>query len=347
MTNPAAPTARPRILSGMQPTADSLHLGNYVGALRQWVNLQDDFDALYFVADLHSLTVNPDPSVLRDRTRRTAAQYLAAGVDPAKSILFVQSHVPEHAQLGWLLQCQTGFGEAARMTQFKDKSAKNDASATVGLFAYPMLMAADILLYDSALVPVGEDQRQHLELTRDLAERLNSRFGAGTAVIPEPHIIKGGAKVQDLQHPELKMSKSASGDKGIVWLLDPPSKAAKAIKSAVTDADPEYRVFYDPKEKPGVSNLLSIFSAVSGRGIDEIAAEYTGRGYGYLKKDLADATVEFLTPFQEKATTYLADPAQLDAILADGAARAEAIAKPVLRRIYERVGLLPLAAGAA
>jgi len=333
---------RKRILSGMQPTADSLHLGNYVGALRQWVALQDDFDALYFVADLHSLTVNPDPATLRERTRRTVAQYLAAGVDPARSILFVQSHVPEHAQFGWLLQCQTGFGEAARMTQFKDKSAKNDASATVGLFAYPMLMAADILLYDSALVPVGEDQRQHLELSRDLAERLNSRFGAGTAVVPEPYIVKGGAKVQDLQHPEMKMSKSASGDKGIVWLLDPPSKAAKAIKAAVTDADPEYRVYYDAQEKPGISNLLSIFSAVTDRPIDEIAAKYTGRGYGYLKKDLADATVEFLTPFQTKATEYLADPAQLDAIMADGAARAHALAEPVLKRIFDRVGLLPL-----
>jgi len=336
------PANRPRILSGMQPTADSLHLGNYVGALRQWVDLQNDFDALYFVADLHSLTVNPDPAALRERTRRTAAQYLAAGVDPERSILFVQSHVPEHAQLGWLLQCQTGFGEASRMTQFKDKSAKNDTSATVGLFAYPMLMAADILLYDSALVPVGEDQRQHVELTRDLAERLNSRFGAGTAVVPQPHIIKAGAKVQDLQHPELKMSKSASGDKGIIWLLDPPSAAAKAIKSAVTDADPTYAVHYDVAAKPGVSNLLSIFAAVTGRAIDDIAAEYTGRGYGYLKKDLADATVEFLAPFQEKATMYLADPAQLDAILADGAARAQAIAAPVLKRIYDRVGLLPL-----
>ena len=332
-------TNRPRILSGMQPTADSLHLGNYVGALRQWVDLQNDFDALYFVADLHSLTVNPDPATLRERTRRTAAQYLAAGVDPERSILFVQSQVPEHAQFGWLLQCQTGFGEASRMTQFKDKSAKNEA-ATVGLFAYPMLMAADILLYDTALVPVGEDQRQHLELTRDLAERLNSRYGADTVVVPKPHIIKAGAKVQDLQHPELKMSKSASGDKGIVWLLDPPAKAAKSIKAAVTDADPTYAVYYDVAEKPGISNLLSIFSAVTGRDIDSIAEEYTGRGYGYLKKDLADATVEFLTPFQEKATMYLSDPAQLDAILAYGAARAHAIAEPVLNRIYQKVGLL-------
>ena len=333
-----------RILSGMQPTADSLHLGNFVGALRQWVALQDKFEAVYFVADLHALTVAPDPAELRERTRRTAAQYLAAGVDPARSILFVQSHIPQPVQLGWLLQCLAGFGEASRMTQFKDKSAKNAAGANVGLFAYPMLMAADILIFDSALVPVGEDQRQHLELTRDLAERLNSRYGAGTAVVPEPHIIKAGAKIQDLQHPERKMSKSSSGDKGIVWLLDDPAKAVKAIKSAVTDTDPAYVVEYDPVKKPGVSNLLSIFSAVTDRDIPDIAAEYTGRGYGYLKKDLAEAMHEFLTPFAARAQLYLDDPAGLDAILADGAARAAAIAEPVVSRIFDRAGILRPAA---
>ena len=337
---------RPRILSGMQPTDGSLHLGNYIGALRQWVALQDDFDALYFVADLHSLTVNPDPALLRERTRRTAAQYLAAGVDPEQSILFVQSHVQEHAELGWLLQCQTGFGEASRMTQFKDKSAKQGTEGTtVGLFAYPMLMAADILLYDSALVPVGEDQRQHLELTRDLAERLNARFGAGTAVVPDAHIVKGGAKIQDLQNPSAKMSKSTSGGKGVVWLLEDPKKAAKAIKGAVTDADESYGVRYDLVEKPGISNLLTIFSAVTGREVDDIAAEYDGRGYGFLKVDLAEAVVAFLVPFQERAATYLADPAQLDKVLADGAARARAIARPVLDRVYDRLGLLPVARG--
>jgi tryptophanyl-tRNA synthetase len=339
----AAPSRhRSRILSGMQPTDGSLHLGNYIGALRQWVALQDDFDALYFVADLHSLTVNPDPAALRERTRATAAQYLAAGVDPERSILFVQSHVPEHAELGWLLQCQTGFGEASRMTQFKDKSSKQGTEGTtVGLFAYPMLMAADILLYDSALVPVGEDQRQHLELTRDLAERLNARFGAGTAVVPDAHIVKGGAKIQDLQNPLAKMSKSNSGGKGVVWLLEDPKKAAKAIKGAVTDADETYGVRFDPEGKPGISNLLTIFSAVTGREVDEIAAEYDGRGYGHLKVDLADAVVAFLTPFQERARTYLADPAQLDKVLADGAERARQIARPVLDRVYDRFGLLP------
>ncbi|MCL1801113.1 MAG: tryptophan--tRNA ligase [Promicromonosporaceae bacterium] len=324
----------------MQPTNESLHLGNYIGALRQWVKLQDDFEALYFIADLHALTVNPDPALLRDRTRRTAAQYLAAGVDPGRSILFVQSQVPEHTELGWLMQCITGFGEASRMTQFKDKSAKNSSGATAGLFAYPMLQAADILLYDSDLVPVGEDQRQHLELTRDLAERLNSRYGPGTAVVPEAHIVKGGAKVLDLQHPELKMSKSVGG-KGIIWLLDDPKVAAKAIKSAVTDADPDYVVVHDAEKKPGITNLLNIFEAVSGRPADEIAAEYTGRGYGYLKKDLADAVVSFLEPVQQRAQLYLDDPAGLDDVLADGARRAKAIAEPVLERIYDRVGLLP------
>ena len=329
-----------RILSGMQPTNDSLHLGNYIGAARQWVEMQQNCDALFFIADLHALTVNPDPDLLRERTRRTAAQYLAAGIDPEKSILFVQSQVPQHTELAWLLQCQTGFGEASRMTQFKDKAAKSSSGATVGLFAYPMLMAADILLYDSAYVPVGEDQRQHLELARDLAERLNSRFGAGTAVVPEPYIVKQSAKIQDLQNPESKMSKSSPGGKGTVWLLEPPKVAIKAIKGAVTDADPDYGVYYDPEKKPGISNLLTIFSAVTGREISELADEYTGRGYGYLKVDLANAVADFLTPFQQRAQMYLADPAQLDAILVAGAERARALAEPTLARIYDRFGLL-------
>jgi tryptophanyl-tRNA synthetase len=338
----STPTPR-RILSGMQPTDGSLHLGNYIGALRQWVALQEDFDALYFVADLHALTVNPDPAALRERTRATAAQFIAAGVDPARSILFVQSHVPEHAELGWLMQCQTGFGEASRMTQFKDKSAKQAAeAASVGLFAYPMLMAADILLYDSALVPVGEDQRQHLELTRNLAERMNARYGAQTVVVPGAHILKAGARIQDLQDPGAKMSKSSSGGKGVIWLLEDPKQAAKAIKSAVTDADEAYGVRFDPKGKPGISNLLTIFEAVTGRDMASIAAEYDGRGYGYLKADLADAVVAFLEPVQARAAEYLADPAELDRVLADGAARARAIAQGVLARVYDRFGLLPL-----
>ncbi len=330
----------PRIFSGMQPTSDSLHLGNYLGALTQWVALQDSYDPIYCVVDLHALTVAPDPAVLRERTRRTAAQYLAAGVDPQRSILFVQSHVAQHAELAWLLSCQTGFGEAGRMTQFKDKSSKYGAEGTtVGLFTYPILMAADILLYDTALVPVGEDQRQHLELTRDLAQRLNSRFGEGTAVVPEAHIVKATAKIYDLQDPTSKMSKSSSSPNGIIELLDPPKTVAKRIRSAVTDAGSEIR--YDRENQPGIANLLSIYSALTGREIDAIVADYAGKGYGHLKVDLADVVVEFLTPFQERVNHYLSDPAQLDAVLADGADKAAEIAAPVLRRIADRFGLLP------
>jgi tryptophanyl-tRNA synthetase len=342
VTPGAATQPRPRILSGMQPTDTSLHLGNYLGALTQWVALQEEHDALYCVVDLHALTVNPDPVALRERTRATAAQYLAGGVDPARSTLFVQSHVPEHTELAWLLSCQTGFGEASRMTQFKDKSARQGTEGTtVGLFTYPVLMAADILVYDARLVPVGEDQRQHLELTRDLAERLNGRFGPGTAVVPDPYIVTATAKIQDLQNPAAKMSKSNAGGKGVVWLLEEPKKAAKAIKSAVTDADESYGVFFDREKKPGISNLLTIFAAVTGRAVDDIAAEYDGRGYGYLKVDLADAVVAFLEPFQERANTYLADPAQLDKVLDDGAARAREIAGGVRDRFFDRFGLLP------
>ncbi len=328
-----------RIFSGMQPTSDSLHLGNYLGALTQWVALQDGNEAIYCVVDLHALTVGPDPAVLRERTRRTAAQYLAAGVDPERSTLFVQSHVAEHAELAWILSCHTGFGEASRMTQFKDKSAKQGAEGTtVGLFTYPVLMAADILLYDTAKVPVGEDQRQHLELTRDLAQRLNSRFGAGTFVVPEPHIVKETAKIYDLQDPTAKMSKSAGSPNGLIELLDNPKTIAKRIRSAVTDAGREIR--YDPEHKAGVSNLLTIFSALSGRGIAELEADFDGKGYGDLKVALADLVVEWVTPFQARVHEYLDDPAALDAVLAAGAEKAREIAAPTLDRVYERSGLL-------
>ena len=340
-TQPAtSPTAGGRIFSGMQPTSDSLQLGNYLGALTQWVALQDSHDAIYCVVDLHALTVGPDPKVLRERTRRTAAQYLAAGVDPARSILFVQSHVPEHAELAWILSCLTGFGEAGRMTQFKDKSAKQGSEGTtVGLFTYPVLMAADILLYDTALVPVGEDQRQHLELSRDLAQRLNSRFGPGTVVVPEPYIVSATAKIYDLQDPTSKMSKSAESPNGLIELLDDPKVVAKRIRSAVTDAEREIR--YDPATKPGVSNLLTIFSALSGRAIPSLEADYAGKGYGDLKKDLADVVVDFLTPFQERVSHYMSDPSALDDVLAEGAERARALATPTLERVYDRSGLLP------
>ncbi|MBD7997059.1 tryptophan--tRNA ligase [Oerskovia gallyi] len=340
MVNEVPGVRRPRIFSGMQPTEDSLQLGNYIGALSQWVALQESYDAIYCVVDMHALTVNPEPEKLRERTRRTAAQYLAGGVDPDGSTLFVQSHVPEHAELAWVLSCQTGFGEAGRMTQFKDKSAKQGTDGTtVGLFTYPVLMAADILLYDAALVPVGEDQRQHLELARNLAERLNSRFGEDTAVVPEPHIVKAVAKIYDLQEPTAKMSKSSSGGKGVVWLLEDPKVAAKRIRSAATDSENEIR--YDPVAKPGISNLLTIFSALTSRPVADIAADYEGKGYGHLKVALAEVVVDFLTPFQARANEYLSDPAELDAVLARGAERARGLAQATLDRIYDRVGLLP------
>jgi len=338
MPMPSTPR-RPRIFSGMQPTSDSLHLGNYLGALTSWVALQDDYDAIYCVVDLHALTVGPDPAALRARTRRTAAQYLAAGVDPTRSVLFAQSHVAEHAELAWVLSCHLGFGEASRMTQFKDKSAKVGAEGTnVGLFTYPVLMAADILLYDTALVPVGEDQRQHLEITRDLAQRMNSRFGR-TFVVPEPHIVKQTAKIYDLQDPTAKMSKSSSSPNGLIELLDDPKVTARRIRSAVTDAEREIR--FDPAAKPGISNLLTIHSALSGRSVDDLVAHFEDKGYGDLKGELADVVVDFLTPFQARVHEYLDSPGLLDDILADGAERARAIAGPTLARVYDTIGLLP------
>src|SRR3954452_19288260 len=328
-----------RIFSGMQPTSDSLQLGNYLGALTQWVALQEEHDAVYCVVDLHALTVSPDPAVLRDRTRRTAAQYLAAGVDPDRSILFVQSHVPEHAELAWLLSCHTAFGEANRMTQFKDKSGKHGTEGTtVGLFTYPVLMAADILLYDADQVPVGEDQRQHLELTRDLAQRFNSRYGP-TFVVPEPFIVKASAKIHDLQEPTAKMSKSSPSQSGVIDLLEDPKVIAKRIRSAVTDTGREIR--FDEAQKPGVSNLLRIHSALTGRSVAELENDYEGRGYGDLKKDVAEVVVETATPYRDRTLALMDDPAELDRILADGAARAREVAGATLARVYDHVGFLP------
>lgn len=335
---------RPRILSGMQPSNDSLSLGNYIGALTQWVALQDSYDTLYMMADLHALTVNPDPAKLRERTRNTLAQYLAGGVDPDRSTLFVQSHVPQHTELAWVLSCQTGFGEMNRMTQFKDKSQKQGTEGTtVGLFTYPVLMAADILLYNAALVPVGEDQRQHLEITRDLADRMNSRFGEDTFVVPQGHIVKSVAKIYDLQDPTAKMSKS-HGPKGTIWLMDDPKVTAKKIRSAVTDAGAE--IVFDPENKPGVSNLLTIYSVMVNKTIAELEAEYADKQYGHLKVDLTEVVTDFLTDFQTKVNGYLADPAELDAILASGAAKARDIAAETLERVYSRVGLLAPKQGA-
>jgi len=331
---------RPRVLSGIQPTADSFHLGNYLGALRQWIALQDDHDAFYFVPNMHAITAPHDPVALRERTRRAVAQLLALGLDPARCTLFVQSQVPEHAELTWVLSCITGFGEASRMTQFKDKAAKQGTDrATVGLFTYPMLMAADILLYQADRVPVGEDQRQHLELTRDLAQRFNTRFGAGTFTVPEPFIPEGIGKIFDLQDPSAKMSKSSSSPAGIVDLLDDPKVSAKKIRSAVTDAEREIR--YDLEHKPGVSNLLTIYAALANRKIAELEADYAGKGYGDLKKDLAEVVGDFVAPLREKVTAYLDDRAELDRILADGATRARDVAGETLRTVYDRIGFLP------
>jgi tryptophanyl-tRNA synthetase len=334
-----AHATRLRVLSGIQPTADSFHLGNYLGALRQWVKLQDTHETFYCVVDLHAITVEQDPKVLRDRTRRSAAQLLALGVDPERSALFVQSHVPEHAQLGWVLECQTGFGEASRMTQFKDKASKQGTDrASVGLFTYPVLQAADILLYQANAVPVGEDQRQHLELSRNLAQRFNNRFGK-TFTVPEPHIVKDTAKIYDLQDPTSKMSKSSSVANGLIELLDDPKRSAKKIRSAVTDTGRE--VVFDEENKAGVANLLTIYSALAERSISELEAAYVGKGYGDLKKDLAEVLVEFVTPFQDRVKSYMDDVAELDKVLALGAERAREVASRTLAQVYERVGFLP------
>ena len=334
----AVPSARPRVLSGIQPTADSFHFGNYLGALRQWVALQDDYEPFFFIADLHAITLEQDPKLLRERVRRAAAQLLAMGIDPERSAVFVQSQVPEHTQLGWVLQCLTGFGEARRMTQFKDKSAKGgEGAASVGLFTYPILQAADILLYRPQYVPVGEDQRQHLELTRDLAQRFNHRYKK-TFRLPEPYILEQTAKITDLQDPTAKMSKSASSPGGIVEMLDDPLVSAKKIRSAVTDSDSVVR--FDEQEKPGVSNLLTIFSALTGTSVPDLEKAYDGKGYGDLKKDLAEVVVEFVTPFRDRTLELLEDGPQLDAILRDGAEKAGAVARRTLADVYERVGFV-------
>ncbi|AWZ04841.1 MULTISPECIES: tryptophan--tRNA ligase [unclassified Streptomyces] len=330
---------RPRALSGIQPTSGSFHLGNYLGAIRQYVALQETHDAFYMVVDLHAITMPQDPKDLRANTRLSAAQLLAAGLDPERCTLFIQSHVPEHAQLGWVMNCITGFGEASRMTQFKDKSAKGGANnATVGLFTYPILQVADILLYQANAVPVGEDQRQHIELTRDLAERFNQRFGK-TFTLPAAHIVKEVAKIYDLQDPAIKMSKSASSPKGLINLLDEPKATEKKIKSAVTDTEAEVR--FDAEKKPGVSNLLTIYSTLTGESIPALEAAYEGKGYGALKTDLAGVMVDFVTPFKQRTQEYLDDPETLDSLLAKGAEKARAVAAETLAQAYDHLGFLP------
>jgi tryptophanyl-tRNA synthetase len=326
----------PRVLSGIQPTADSFHLGNYLGALQSWVALQDDHDAFYCIVDQHAITVEHDPATLRRRTLVAVAQLLAAGLDPDRCTLFVQSQVPEHAQLAWVLSCLTGFGEASRMTQFKDKSAKGGTErATVGLFTYPILQAADILLYQADRVPVGEDQRQHLELTRTLAQRFNSRFG-DTFAVPQPAIVTGAAKILDLQDPTAKMSKSASAPGGVLDLLDEPRVNVKKIKSAVTDTD---RVVHaDPVDKPGVTNLMTILAALTGSSLSDVEAEFAGRGYGDLKARLGEVFVATFAPFRDRTMELLDQPEHLGGILAEGAERAHKVAGETLHAVYERVG---------
>ncbi|MGH3473559.1 MAG: tryptophan--tRNA ligase [Aeromicrobium sp.] len=332
-------TQRQRVLSGAQPTADSYHLGNYFGAFKQWVALQDEFEAFYFIPDLHAITVEYDPAQLRERTYIAAAQLLASGVDPERSALFVQSHVPEHAQLAWVLGGVTGFGEAGRMTQFKDKTVTSGRdAASVGLFTYPVLMAADILIYQADKVPVGEDQRQHIELTRNLAQRFNHRFGE-TFTVPEPYIVKATAKIYDLQDPTAKMSGSATSYSGVVNLTDDPKKAAKKIRSAVTDSGTDVR--FDPVEKPGVSNLLLIYSALTDRPTADIESEFEGQQYGHFKVALGDLVADFVDAFGSRTRELLDDKAELDRVLADGAAKARQVASTTLATVYDRSGFVP------
>jgi tryptophanyl-tRNA synthetase len=341
MTTPSRPgtgASRPRVLSGIQPTADSFHLGNYLGAVRQWVALQDTHDAFYCVVDLHALTVPQDPALLRRRTRIAAAQLFAAGLDPQRCTVFVQSHVPEHTELAWVLSCLTGFGEASRMTQFKDKSARGGVEqASVGLFTYPVLQAADILLYQADQVPVGEDQRQHLELTRDLAQRFNHRYGK-VFTVPGPYILADVAKINDLQDPTVKMSKSASSPQGIVDVLDDPGAIRKKIARAVTDTGSEVRA--DEAAKPGITNLLRIYSALARVPMAEVEARYAGAGYGTFKKELAELVVTEFAAVRERTEKMLADEAELDRLLAEGAGRAGQVARQTMTLAKEHVGLL-------
>ena len=331
------PTSRPVVLSGIQPSGE-LTLGNYIGALKHWVNLQASRDCLFALVDMHAITTRQDPAALRARCHEFLCLYLAAGVDPDNATLFVQSHVPQHAQLAWLLNCHTSMGELNRMTQFKDKSAKNVDNVNAGLFDYPVLMAADILLYQADEVPVGNDQKQHLELARNLAERFNHRAGQDVFTVPEPFIPEVGARVMSLGDPLAKMSKSDDVEANVIKLLDPPKKVFKKLKRAVTDSDGEVR--FDLEAKPGVSNLLSIFSAVTDRPIADLEADYAGAGYGALKGDLADAVVAFLEPLQARYAEFAEDRAGLDAILARGAAAARERAQPTLDAAYGATGFL-------
>ena len=330
--------SKKRVLSGIQPTSDSFHLGNYLGAVKQWVELQDSHDTFYCIVDLHALTVETDPALLRQRTLASAAQLLALGISPEKSTLFVQSQVPQHNQLGWIMECMAGFGEASRMTQFKDKSAKAGSdSARVGLFTYPMLQAADILLYQADLVPVGEDQRQHIELTRDLAGRFNTRYGQ-TFQLPEAYILKAGAKINDIQDPTSKMSKSSGSSAGVIEIMDTPEANLKKIKSAITDAGRE--VTFDQTEKPGISNLLTIHSSLSGTSIADLEKEFEGKGYGDFKSSVAEVVVEYLRPIRQRALDLLSDEKHLIDILHSGSSKAREVAGATLDATYKGLGVV-------
>ena len=324
------------LLSGIQPSGN-LHLGNYLGAVKNWAALPDEFNCFYFMADLHTLTVRQNPAELRRRSTTQLAQYIACGLDPEKNVLFLQSHVHEHAELGWILNCYTMFGELSRMTQFKDKCAKNADNINGGLFTYPSLMAADILLYQADYVPVGEDQKQHCELTRDIANRFNNLYGE-TFKVPEPYIPKVGARIMSLGDPTSKMSKS--DPTGCVFLMDSPEEIARKFKRAITDSDTERCVRYDPENKPGVANLMNIYASVTGKSFDEIESEFAGKGYGVFKPAVGDAVIETLRPIREEAERILADKAYLKQVYTDGAMKASSVARKTLRKVYKRVGLV-------
>ena len=329
--------SKKRVLSGIQPTHDSFHLGNYLGALKQWVDMQENHDAFYCVVDLHALTVETDPKLLKKRTLLSAAQLIAIGLDPNKCTLFVQSHVPAHNQLAWVFECITGFGEASRMTQFKDKSQKSGADRiNVGLFTYPILQAADILLYQPDFVPVGEDQRQHVELTRDIAQRFNSKYKE-IFNIPKPEIIKSLAKINDLQDPNAKMSKSAPSMAGVIELLDSPEVTLKKFKSSVTDNGKEIK--FDEKLKPGISNLLTIHSALSGKSVSDLENEFSGKGYGDFKAAVAEVVIAKLEPISKRTNELMDDPAELSRVLSNGAQKASEVASTTLKAAYSAIGL--------
>ena len=324
------------MLSGIQPSGD-LHLGNYLGAVKNWADLAEEFDCFYFMADLHSITVRQNPADLRRRSVSQLAQYIACGLDPEKNTLFIQSHVHEHAELGWILNCYTMFGELSRMTQFKDKSAKNAENINGGLFTYPSLMAADILLYQADFVPVGQDQKQHCELTRDIAIRFNNIYGP-TFTVPEPYIPKVGARIMSLSAPTSKMSKSDPA--GCVFIMDPPEEIARKFKRAITDSDTEHCVRYDPEQKPGVSNLMSIYSSVTGLSFEQIEHDFEGKGYGAFKPAVGDAVIEMLRPIREESARMIAEKDYLRSVYTEGAQRASAVARRTLRKVYKRVGFV-------